>query len=260
MILLTTIISKCSKWHFNRFRNPFLFDCNKWHFNRLLKSPNPLDEPYRYDAWLYNDASHQTWTTLHSCSIARMLTHCSPQRRIESGDDSHMSDLVTIRTKHSGPTGSKTQINRRMFGSWKSSLWIVWGILRLFDLLNRHTVTHTWPSTSGIKISKMHERSCPPWIFSKENMTPSTAPIFEVRWNQKNLENLPRRNTRKGTGTKGRPVSWVSWGNKLKRVLRSFPRDSSTWFVGVRWLLFCLYPNSGNVTLHIAKIFRFSRR
>jgi hypothetical protein len=33
----------------------------------------------------------------------------------------------------------------------------------------------------------------------------------------------------------------------IKRVLRSFPRDSNTWFVGVRWLLFCLYPNSGNV-------------
>ena len=37
------------------------------------------------------------------------------------------------------------------------------------------------------------------------------------------------------------------WEKKLKRVLRSFPRDSSTWFVGVRWLLFCLYPKSGNV-------------
>ncbi len=37
------------------------------------------------------------------------------------------------------------------------------------------------------------------------------------------------------------------WEKKLKRFLRSFPRDSSTWFVGVRWLLFCLYPNSGNV-------------
>jgi hypothetical protein len=37
------------------------------------------------------------------------------------------------------------------------------------------------------------------------------------------------------------------WEKNLKRVLRSFPRDSSTWFVGVRWLLFCLYPNSGNV-------------
>ena len=40
-------------------------------------------------------------------------------------------------------------------------------------------------------------------------LTPSTAPIFEVRLNQKNLQNLPRRNTKKGTGTKRRPVSWV---------------------------------------------------
>jgi len=40
-------------------------------------------------------------------------------------------------------------------------------------------------------------------------LTPSTAPILEVRLNQKNLQNLPRRNTKKGTGTKGRPVSWV---------------------------------------------------
>ncbi len=47
------------------------------------------------------------------------------------------------------------------------------------------------------------------------------------------------------------------WEKKLKRVLRSFPRDSSTWFVDVRWLLFCLYPNSEPYTLHIAEIFRF---
>ncbi len=47
------------------------------------------------------------------------------------------------------------------------------------------------------------------------------------------------------------------WEKKLKKVLRSFARDSSTWFVGVRWLLFCLYPNSEPCTLHIAEIFRF---
>ena len=41
------------------------------------------------------------------------------------------------------------------------------------------------------------------------DLTPSTALIFEVRLNEKNLQNLPRRNTKKGTGTKGRPVSWV---------------------------------------------------
>ncbi len=56
------------------------------------------------------------------------------------------------------------------------------------------------------------------WIF-----TPSTAPIFEVRLNQKNLQNLPRRNTKKGTGTKGRTVSWVwifSWRKKFKKSFK----------------------------------------
>ncbi len=47
------------------------------------------------------------------------------------------------------------------------------------------------------------------------------------------------------------------WEKNLTRVLRSFPRDSSTWFVGVRWLLLCLYPNSEPCTLYIAEIFRF---
>jgi hypothetical protein len=53
-------------------------------------------------------------------------------------------------------------------------------------------------------------------------VTPSTAPIFEVRLNQKNLQNLPRRNTRKGTGTKGRPVSWVWIFSLRKKVKKSF--------------------------------------
>ena len=54
------------------------------------------------------------------------------------------------------------------------------------------------------------------------SLTPSTAPIFEVRLNQKNLENLPRRNTRKGTGTKGRPVFRVWIFSLRKKVKKSF--------------------------------------
>ena len=53
-------------------------------------------------------------------------------------------------------------------------------------------------------------------------LTPSTALIFEVRLNEKNLQNLPRRNTKKGTGTKWSPVSGVWIFSLRKKVKKSF--------------------------------------
>jgi hypothetical protein len=48
-------------------------------------------------------------------------------------------------------------------------------------------------------------------------MTPSTTPIFEVRLKQKNLQN----HTRKGTGTKGRPVSFLFYHESRKQEVKT---------------------------------------
>jgi hypothetical protein len=81
-------------------------------------------------------------------------------------------------------------------------------------------------------------------------MTPSTGPIFEVRMNQKNLENLPRRNTRKGTGTKGRPVSWVwifSLGKKVKKSFKVLSTGLQYLVCGCTMITFLFVPKFWNV-------------
>ena len=53
-------------------------------------------------------------------------------------------------------------------------------------------------------------------------LTLSTAPISKVRLKRKNMENLPRRNTKKGTGTKERPVFGVWIFSETKKVKKRF--------------------------------------